>query len=373
MSSRILYMMYKECIHIVRDPRTLAVMFLMPVLQLILLGYSVSTDVEHLPTALLDQDLTPQSRDLIEAYRASGYFDITLHVSTEEELRRLIDKGQFRAGLIIPAGYGRDLQRNHKAQVSVVIDGSDPTVASTAFAAAQTVAQAQSLELAQEIMGLDPDNLPGISVHPRVWYNPDMKSVNFMIPGLIALILQFLTTLFTSISIVREREQGTIEQLIVTPIKPPELILGKVAPYVAIAFFDLAEILVIGVFWFGVPISGSVTLLLAISVLFLLTTLGMGILISTIARSQQEAMFLSFFTLLPSIFLAGFLFPLEAMPQPLQWISYVVPLRYMLVIVRGIILKGVGLRILASEVIAITIFGVIIFGVAARRFRKRLE
>jgi len=187
------------------------------------------------------------------------------------------------------------------------------------------------------------------------------------------LILQFMTTLFTSLSIVREREQGTIEQLIVTPIKPAELVLGKVAPYVGIAFFDLAEIMVIGVYWFGVPISGSVTLLLGVSLLFLLTTLGMGILISTMARSQQEAMFLSFFTLLPSIFLAGFLFPLEAMPQPLQWISYVVPLRYMLIVVRGIILKGVGLRILVREVLAIAVFGVLIFSIAARRFRKRLE
>ncbi len=373
MNSRILYVMYKESIHIVRDPRTLAVMFLIPVMQLILLGYAVTTDVEHLPTVVLDQDLTPQSRDLIEAYRASNYFDITRSVTSEEELGRLIDKGQFRAGLIIPAGYGHDLEKEHKAQVSFVIDGSDPTVATTAFSAAQTIAQAQSLELAQEIMGLDAENLPGVSVHPRVWYNPNMKSVNFMIPGLIALILQFLTTLFTSMSIVREREQGTIEQLIVTPIKPPELILGKVAPYVAIAFFDLAEILVIGVLWFGVPIHGSLTLLLAVSVLFLLTTLGIGIFISTIARSQQEAMFLSFFTLMPSIFLAGFFFPLEAMPQVLQLISYVIPLRYMLIIIRGIVLKGVGLRILAGEVIAIAIFGIFIFSIAARRFRKRLE
>ena len=373
MNSRLVYIIYKEWIHIVRDPRTLAVMVLFPVMQLILLGYAATTDVEHLPTIVLDQDLTPQSRDLIQAYRASNYFDITRHVSSEEELGRLIDKGRFRAGLIIPAGYGHDLEKGYRAQVSFVIDGSDPSVATTAFSAAQTIAQAQSLELAQETMGLDAENLPGISVHPRVWYNPDMKSVNFMIPGLIGLILQFLTTLFTSMAIVREREQGTMEQLIVTPIRPPELILGKVAPYVAIAFFGLAEILVIGVFWFGVPIQGSVTLLLALSVLFLLTTLGLGILISTIAGSQQEAMFLSFFTLMPSIFLAGFLFPLEAMPQALQWISYLIPLRYMLIILRGIVLKGVGLRILAGEVIAIAIFGVVIFSVAARRFRKSLE
>ena len=373
MSSRILYVIYKEFIHIVRDPRTLGVMFITPIMQLLLLGYAMTTDVDHIPTVVLDQDLTSQSRDLIEAYQASTYFDITTHTSSEQELRRLIDKGGFRAGLIMPSGYGHDLEKLQGASVSFVIDGSDPTVARTAFAAAQTVAQAQSLELAGERIGLTLETLPGVEVHTRVWYNPEMKSVNFMIPGLVAMILQFLTTLFTSLAIVREREQGTIEQLMVTPITPPELILGKVVPYVAIAFFNLAEILIIGVFWFGVPIRGSITLLLAISTLFLLTTLGLGILISTIARTQQEAMYLSFFTLLPSIFLSGFLFPVEAMPRALQLASDVIPLRYMSAVASGIILKGVGLRALIGEVLTIAFFGAIIFGVAVRRFRKHLE
>ncbi len=373
MSSRLLYIVYKECIHIVRDPRTLAVMFLMPVMQLLLLGYTVTTNVEHIRTLVFDQDRTRESRDLIQAYQASNYFDITSYVGSERELRRLMDAGRFRAGLIIPPGYGHDVEKKGNAQISIVIDGSDPTIANTAFAAAQMVAQAQSLDFAQKRIGVSLETLPGIEVHTDVWYNPEMDSVNFMIPGLIALILQFLTTLFTSLSIVREREQGTIEQLIVTPIKPPELILGKAIPYVGISFLNLAEILIIGVLWFGVPIHGSVALLLAISTLFLLTTLGLGILISTIARTQQEAMFLSFFTMLPSLFLGGFLFPLEAMPQALQVISYVVPLRYMLTVVRGIVLKGAGLRILSGEVLAIAIFGAVIFGVAVRRFRKRLE
>lgn len=373
MSSRIFYVIYKEFIHVVRDRRTLAVMFLIPIMQLILLGYAMTSEVDHIPTVAIDQDLTSQSRDLIKSYQASTYFDVTHFASTEEELRRLIDKGSARAGLIIPYGYARDLEKHQNAQVSFVIDGSDPTVARSAFAAAQTIAQAQSLELAAELIGLDPMDLPGIEVHPRVWYNPDMKSVNFVIPGLLTIILQFLTTLFTSLAIVREREHGTIEQLMVTPIKPPELILGKVVPYVVIAFINLAEVLIIGVFWFGVPIRGSVILLLAISTLFLLTTLGLGIFISTIARTQQEAMYLSFFTLLPSMFLAGFLFPLEAMPTALKVISYVIPLRYMLTVASGIILKGVGLRILWPEVVAIAVFGVFIFSVAARRFRKRLE
>jgi ABC-2 type transport system permease protein len=373
MSTRIFYVIYKEFIHIVRDPRTLAVMFLMPILELVLLGYAMTSDVDHIPTVVLDQDLSSQSRELIVAYQASAYFDITTQVSSADVLRTLIDKGTFRAGLIIPAGYASDLEKQRSASVSFVIDGSDPTVARTAFAAAQTVAQAQSLKLAGRRIGLTLESLPGIQVQARVWYNPEMKSINFMIPSLVALILQFLTTLFTSMAIVRERELGTIEQLMVTPITPPELILGKVVPYVAIAFFDLAEILIIGVVWFGVPIRGSVTLLLAICTLFLLTTLGLGILISTMARTQQEAMYLSFFTLLPSLFLSGFLFPIEAMPRALQLVSSVIPLRYMSAVAGGIILKGVGLQVLTGEVFAIALFGVVIFGAAVRRFRKRLE
>jgi ABC-2 type transport system permease protein len=373
MTGRLWFVIYKEFIHIVRDPRTLAVMFVMPIMQLVLLGYAMTTDVDHIPTVVLDQDLTSQSRALISAYQASSYFDITRYVDAEVELRRLVDKGTFRAGLIIPAGYGNNLESRQDAQVSFVIDGSDPNVARTAFAASQTVAQAHALELIGQRIGLSIETLPGVDVHPRVWYNPEMKSVNFMIPGLLGLILQFMTTLFTAMAIVREREHGTIEQLMVTPITPPELILGKIVPYVAIAFFDLAEVLIIGVLWFGVPIHGSLTLLLAISTLFLLTTLGLGIFISTIARTQQEAMYLSFFTLLPSIFLSGFLFPLEAMPRALQLISYVIPLRYMLSVATGIILKGVGLRVLAWQVLAIAVFGTVIFTAAARRFRKRLE
>jgi ABC-2 type transport system permease protein len=223
------------------------------------------------------------------------------------------------------------------------------------------------------MMSLDLDNLPGVTVRPRVWYNPEMRSANFMIPGIIGIILYFLTALFTSMSIVREREQGTIEQLIVTPIKPLELIIGKVFPYIFIAFFDVLEVLAIGVFWFGVPIRGSLGLLLGLAALFLLTSLGMGIFISSASHTQQEAMLLTFLTLFPSIFLGGFFFPIEAMPVWLQAITYVIPLRYMLSVIRGIILKGVGVEILYQQVIALAVFGVGIMLLAAGRFQKRLE
>ncbi len=370
---RTLSVMRKEFLHIVRDPRTLAVMFLIPVVQLLLLGYAATTDVKHLSTAVLDRDRTPGSRELIEAYRASGYFDIILVVGDEAEMARAMDGGTVRAGLIIPAGYERALQRGEKVRVGFVIDGSDPSVATTTLSAAVGVGQARSLQVIQQALGARLAAVPGIEVHPHVWYNPGMESANFMIPGLMGTVLQLLTMLLTAMAIVREREQGTIEQLIVTPIRPLELIVGKVAPYVVIAFWDLLEILAVGVWWFGVPVHGSIPLLLALACVFLATSLGLGILISTVSKTQQEAMLLTFFILLPSIFLSGFFFPVDAMPTLLQYLSKVVPLTYILIIVRSIILKGVGLEVLGGEVTALAIFGTVVTLLAATRFRKRLE
>jgi ABC-2 type transport system permease protein len=322
----------KEFLHIVRDRRTLFVMFAMPIIELVLLGYAATTDVEHLRTAVVDCDKSSASRALIEAYRASNYFDVVRRVESEELLRHLIDNGQVRAGLIVPAGYGARVAQGGRAEVGFVIDGSDPSVASTVFSASQSVGQAHSKQIVIRTTGLDPDDLPGVTVRQRVWYNPEMRSANFMIPGIIGIILYFLTALFTSMSIVREREQGTIEQLIVTPVKPLEMII------------DVLEVLAIGVFWFGVPIRGSLGLLLGLSALFLLTSLGMGIFISSASHSQQEAMLLTFLTLFPSIFLGGFFFPIEAMPSWLQAITYVIPLRYMLSVIRGITSRAWGSR-----------------------------
>jgi ABC-2 type transport system permease protein len=362
----------KEIIHILRDPRSLTIMFLMPVIQLILLGYTATTDIEHLATAVLDQDHSLRSRQLIDAYQASNYFDIRFYVYTEGEVGLLIDEGRAKAGMIIPVGYGRKLATDHQASIAFVIDGSMPTVASTALSAAHTVAQAQSTILIERIYGIDVEEQPGIVVNPRVWYNPDMKSSHFMIPGLIAMILQIQSTLFTALSIAREKEEGTIEQLIVTPLRSVEMILGKVTPYVLISLFNLIEVLIIGVLWFGVPVHGSVILLLTLGVLALLVSLGIGLLGSTLAKTQQEAIFLIFFLMLPFIFLSGFFFPLDAMPRLLQWISVLVPLRYLLVIVRGIILKGAGLNLLWGQALALAVFAAAMLSLAASRFRKRL-
>jgi ABC-2 type transport system permease protein len=229
------------------------------------------------------------------------------------------------------------------------------------------------MRIVEQRLGISPEDMMAVEVRSRVWYNPEMKSANFMIPGMMAVILYFLTSLLTALSIVREREAGTVEQLMVTPIRPVELVVGKVLPYVSVSFFNVLEVLAIAVFWFGVPVNGSVALLLILSAVSLITCLGIGIFVSSVSNTQQEAMLLVFFTLLPSIFLAGYLFPLEAMPSFLQTISYLIPLRYMVAIMRGIIVKGVGLNVLGGQVAALLAFGIAIMAFAAKRFRKRLE
>ncbi len=373
MNTRLIPILRKEFIHILRDPRTLVIMFAIPIVQLFMLGYAVTTDIRHMQIAVYDADRTPQSRQLIDAYRASDLFVVYSYVTSQTEMAKQLDSGQVRGGLIIPSGYADNLARGQNAQVAFLIDGSDPTSATTIFAASQSVGQAQSVEVIQQRLGVDVAQLGGIEVRPRVWYNPELKSSNYMIPALIGLILQMLTILFTSLSIVREREQGTIEQLVVTPIRSWELVIGKIVPYVVVSFFDLTEIIVAGVLLFDMPMRGSVVLLALTSILFLTTTLGQGLFISTVAKSQMEAIMLTMLVTLPAIFLSGFLFPLEAMPGWLQAISYVIPLRYMLVIIRAIVLKGAGLDAFSTQILTLTIVGLLILIGSSMRFRKSLE
>jgi ABC-2 type transport system permease protein len=374
--NRLLSLIRKEFIQIVRDPRTLALTFAMPVVMLFLLGYAATNDVRNIALLVFDQDQSPASRSLIEAYKQADYFSLAGAVSSEEVMRQMIDNNSARAGIIIPPGYGRDIAAGRTAQVAFVLDGSDPTVASTALAAAVLIGQAQSTRLTVDRLekrGLSYMMQAPIDVRTQVWYNPGLVSSYYMIPALIGQILQFLTTLLTATSIVRERERGTIEQLIVTPLRPWELVVGKLTPYVLISFLDTIEILIAGVLMFRVPINGSLVLLLLLSGLFLVTTLGIGLFISTVANTQQEAMLTSMFTILPSIFLSGFFFPLAAMPVWLRVISYAIPLRYFLIIARGIVLKGIGAQALWGEIAALSIFAVVVMGAAAVRFRKSLD
>ena len=373
---RLLSLIRKEFIQIIRDPRTLAMIFVMPVMQLFLLGYAATNDVRNISLVVFDQDKSPQSRELLAAYRAADYFRLDYDVNDEESIRYLIDSNRARAAIIIPPDYAQKIASGRVAQVAFVIDGSDPTVASTALAAANLIAQSKSTAIMTERLAARGQagaiQFP-VETRTQVWYNPDLVSAYFMIPALIGQILFTITIILTAVSVVSERERGTIEQLIVTPIRSWELVVGKITPYVVIVFIDMIEVLVAGVLIFGIPINGSLTLLLVLSALFLITTLGLGLFISTIANTQQEAMLSAMFTMLPSIFLSGFFFPIAAMPLPLQWISYLMPPRYFLIIVRSIILKGAGAENLVEEIVALSIFAVVIMGGAAMRFRKRLD
>lgn len=375
MRSRLASLIRKEFIQIIRDPRTLALTFVYPIMMLLLLGYAATNDVRNIPLAVFDQDKSATSRELLDAYKAADYFVLTYEAGSLDEIQYLIDSNAARAAIIIPPDYAEKIISKEPAEIGFIIDGSDPTLAGTALSAATMIGQTKGAEIIGQRMVVSGKSGTSniIDIRTQVWYNPEMISAYFMIPGLIGMILQFLTTLLTASSIVREKEQGTIEQLIVTPLKPWELVVGKITPYIIISFVDTIEILVAGMLLFDVPINGDVTLLLLLSALFLITTLGIGLLISTIANTQQEAMLITMFTLMPSIFLSGFFFPLAAMPSILQWISYVVPLRYFLVISRGIVLKGVGIEAIYTEVIALTIFAVVVMSAASKRFRKHLD
>jgi ABC-2 type transport system permease protein len=374
--TRILSIIRKEFIQISRDPRTLAITFIMPIMLLFLLGYAATNDVRNVPLAVLDQNKSPQSRALLNAFRATDYFSLAYEAGSQEELTSLIDGGKARTGLIVPPDYGDKVSRGQPVSVAFIIDGSDPTVAGGALSAATLLGQTQSVKLqvqklSRQTMGGMPTT--AVDVRSQVWYNPDMVSAYFMIPGMIGMILQMMTTLLTAVAIVRERERGTIEQLIVTPIRSWELIVGKLVPYVVIAFGDAVEVLVLGTLWFHVPVRGNIGLLLGLAGLFVMTTLSIGLFISTIAHTQQEAMLTTFMTILPTIFLSGFFFPVAAMPQVLQWISAIIPLKYFLIIVRSIVLKGVGLQLLLSEAVTLAVMGIVMMAVASTRFRKRLD
>ncbi|MDD2694978.1 MAG: ABC transporter permease [Anaerolineales bacterium] len=375
-NSRLVSLIRKEFIQIRRDPRILILVIILPVMQLLLLGYSATNDVRNVPLAVFDQDRGSAARALLDAYRAADYFKLAYEVDSEQELRKMIDAGRARAGLVIPPGYSDAVLGGGSAQVAFVLDGSDPTVASTALSAAKLIGQEHATQIMAERLARRGQPFlvqAPVDVRTQVWYNPDLVSAYFMIPGVIGMILYALTSILTATAIVRERERGTIEQLIVTPIRPWELIVGKLLPYVILAILNTLEVLALGHYLFGVPIRGDLGMIVVLSGLFLLSSLGMGLLASTIANTQQEAMLTVWMTLLPSIFLSGFFFPLEAMPRVLQWISYLFPLRYYLVIIRSMMLKGGGVQSFPNEVLALTLFGVAIMVAATRRFRKRLD
>ena len=365
----------KEWLHIIRDPRTLALVIVMPVMMLILLGYAVANDVEDLPLAVADLSHTDASRTLLEKFSASGFYLVTHAAQNEAEILELLDAGTVKAGIYIPEDFGRNISTGGVGTIQFYIDGSNPTVAQTAQLAAETVSQAtsqqiliQRLERSGAGMSI---SLP-IDTHIIYLYNPDMRRMNYMIPGLVAVILQVQTLLLTAFAIVREREQGTLEQLIVTPVRSWELILGKILPFVLVAFLNVAMTVGVGAFLFGVKVAGSIALLAGLSLVFLLGSLGLGVLISTISRTQMQAMYLASFIMLPSFLLAGLLFPRENMPWLAYYAGYLLPVTYFLEIVRGIILKGADFFILWNWIWPMAVFSIVVFIASVMMFHKRL-
>jgi|YelNatPaOPRAMG01_1025707.scaffolds.fasta_scaffold01360_4 ABC-2 type transport system permease protein len=374
MKKRIIAIMKKEILHVLRDPVSLSIIILLPVFLLFLFGYAVSSDVKHISTVLLDLDESSDSFHLSQHFFQSGYFDLVYKVSSFEELSQLIDSGKAKCGLVIPNKFSYYLLRGEKAEVQFLIDGSNPTVAQTALFSAQAVVQDFNLQLSVKMASRSGNELKFVPVdlQSRVWYNPSLESLNFNIPGLVGVILQTMSINLTAFAIVKEKERGTIETLIVTPLKPLELMLGKIIPYIILAFGISTLVLAVAVFWFHVPFNGSILLYFLLSFLFLFSCLGIGLLISTIAQNQFQAMQISSFVLLPALILSGFIFPVEAMPQVIQWVSWLLPLTHFLPILRGLILKGVGIAYLFPDVIWLFVFSAFMLLFSSLRFRKRL-
>ncbi len=371
---RILMLAKKEIIQLLRDKRMLPLVFVAPLLQLILFGYVVQTEVKHIGVVLADNDRTAESRIITEKFTNTGYFEIEQRVNGESQITKYIRSGQATLGLIIPKGYQSSIKNGRTAELMLVLDGSDANIGLQAQQYAAGIIAARS----QEIMNHKLNSIKAITSRistvesrVRVWYNPDLKSVNFMVSGLIGMILTVITTILTSVAIVKERERGTLEQLIVTPIKRWELILGKILPFVVISFIEVGLIISTGMLWFGVPFKGNILLLLALCVAFLFTTVGQGLLVSTVSRTQHQAQMTAWFFMMPAVMFSGFIFPIENMPKIIQLVTYLVPLRYFLVIVRGIFLKGVGMEALWDQALILTLLGILIFGVSVFRFQKR--
>jgi ABC-2 type transport system permease protein len=360
--------MKKEFIHLIRDPRSLIISIFLPVILLFIYGYSVSFDVRNIPLAVLDNSKTAQSRQLIDKFVHTGYFTIVEELRSGTQFRDALDSGRAKVIINIPSDFAKNIQRNKKAVIQVLLDGSDPIAASSALSYINGIAQ-QYFSGLLVVKGANPINLVS-----RIWYNENLRSLNFYIPGLISSILMMLAATLTSLTIVSEKEQGTMEALIASPIRKNELMIGKILPYVIIAFWDVILVTAIGRYWFLVPIKGSVSLMLLCSCIFLTGALAIGLLFSTIARTSQEAMQLALLTtMLPSILLSGMVFPIENMPRIIQLVTYLVPARYFLKIMRGIFLKGVGISYLWGDIIPLTIFSIILMWLCIRAFRKRID
>jgi ABC-2 type transport system permease protein len=367
---RLRRLVWKEFLELRQNPRLFGIVIVAPIVQLTMLGYAASTDVKDVPVVVADGDRTPASRNLIGRFDASPNFTIVDTVNTVAEIDRYLQRGDAWIALAIPTGYGSALQAGRPVRLQIVADGSDSNSTNVALGYASALVGEYAQALAAPASSAQAG--PPIDLRMRVFFNPELESRYFMIPGVLALLLMLVTTNLAAMAIVREKELGTLEQLNVTPLRRWELIVGKLLPYGVIALVDVFLVCAVAVFWFEVPLRGSVALLLSMSLLYVLCTLGLGLFISTISDTQQQAMMTAtFFFLTPMIYLSGFIFPIENMPQVIQYATYVIPLRYFLVIVRGIFLKGIGLDLLWPQAAAMTAWGVVVLSLAVMRSRKR--
>jgi drug efflux transport system permease protein len=373
----ILNIIIKEFLQLKRDPKLFGVIFIAPVMQLILLGYAANLDVNNVHTAVYDQDRTVASRNFIEKFSASGYFSIDDYVDNYEQATDLINKGDILWVLVIPHDFAKNLSRNQTAKIQAIFDGSDGNTTGIAVGYLNGIVASYSQNILVEQMnkqGFKTAIVGNVSPVLRVWYNPDLKTRNFMVPGIIGLLLTVITTVLMAMGIVKERELGTLEQIIVTPIKPYQLILGKIIPFIILGFVDILIVMAVMVFWFGIGIKGDFFYLIFASFIYILSSLGLGLLISTVSKTQQQAMMVAMFgILMPMNFLSGFAFPIENMPGWIQPITYLIPLRYYITIIRGVILKGDGLLQLIPETITLLGIGAIILIASSLRFSKRLS
>jgi len=377
MRQRILAIIRKEFTQTLRDRRTLAIVLILPVTLLFLFGYAVEMQVDHIPTVVVDNSRDQRSWAFLEAMETSGFFDIEYYVQSEAEAIAAIDEGVAQVAIVIPPDFAAAVERGD-AQALVVVDGSDAMTVQSAFNAANTVGEAHAVDLLTEKLersGLQGggSSLTPLEVRTRVLYNPDVRSLVFMVPGMVGLILQQQTVMLTALAIVRERELGTIEQLLVTPIRPWELMLGKILPNVLIALLNMGTILVLGVFWFGVPFNGSLSLFFWMALLFMFSGLGLGILVSTVSNNQRQAQQLTALIMLPGMMLSGYIFPRSQMPMLVRWAGDLLPLTHFLQISRGIMTKGVGLYFVRNQVLVLLIYGAVVFGLSALSFKERLE
>jgi ABC-2 type transport system permease protein len=380
----IAFIIRKEFQQLRRDRRLLPLIFLSPVLQIILLGYAANMDVKDIPMAVCDQDRTVESRALVDAFLTSGSFAVRFWPADAQAAQESIEHGTSSLALVIPPGYGRSLSAGPRSALSrsavqLLADGSESQSAAIGLTyATLIVSQQAAARAAQRLVALGPPARPvrAIRVQPavRVLFNPTLASRNFMVPGVLAMVLMIITMVLTSLSIVKEKERGTLEQLIVTPITPRQLIIGKLAPFVLISLVVITLVLGASLALFGLSVRGSLLVLYALSLLFMLTTLGLGLFISTISRTQQQAMMIAvFFFIMPMVILSGFVFPIESMPGVIQAVTYVFPLRWYFVIIRGLFLKGVGFAELWKESAALAGIGLVVIAGSILRFRKRLE